>query len=130
MHVHNRRRASIPGTPHAGAGTHFSHLGAEIVFLDTRPVQRRDWLLIGCERSLQFHRHFYGDEPRQVDICPRCRAADSEGELLLTKCCLIERGIEVNGSTAVVPWGFRLDEIRQALRLLTEVDTPIEAHTT
>jgi len=105
-------------------------LGAEIEFLDTRPVQRRDWLLIGCERSLQFHRHFYGDEPRQVDICPRCRAADSEGELLLTKCCLIERGIEVNGSTAVVPWGSRLDEIRQALRLLTGVDTPIEALTT
>jgi hypothetical protein len=26
-------------------------------FLDERPAERRDWVLVGCERSLQFHRH-------------------------------------------------------------------------
>jgi len=101
-------------------------VGAAIEFLDTRPPERRDWLLIGCERSLQFHRHFYGDEPPRVDICPRQRVAgDGDGggpTLTLTKCCLLERGIEVNGATAVVPWGSNLDEIRRALRLLTGVD--------
>ena len=38
--------------------------------------------------------------------------------LLLTKCCLLERGIDVNGTTAVVPWGANLDEVRAALRAL------------
>jgi hypothetical protein len=101
-------------------------VGAAIEFLDTRPAERHDWLLIGCERSLQFHRHFYGDEPERVDICPRRRVAgdDTGPTLTLTKCCLLERGIEVDGPTAVVPWGSNLDEIRQALRLLTGVDAP------
>lgn len=103
-------------------------VGAAVEFLDTRPPQRHDWLLIGCERSLQFHRHFYGDEPERVDICPRRRVAGDDTDptptLTLTKCCLLERGIEVNGVTAVVPWGSKLDEIRQALRLLTGVDAP------
>ena len=37
---------------------------------------------------------------------------------MLTKCCLLERGIEVDGATAVVPWGANLDEVRAALRAL------------
>ena len=40
---------------------------------------------------------------------------------MLTKCCLLERGIEVNGATAVVPWGANLDEVRAALRVLCGV---------
>jgi hypothetical protein len=104
-------------------------VGAAVEFLDTRPARRRDWLLIGCERSRQFHRHFYGDDPEQVDICPRRRVAgDTCPTLTLTKCCLLERGIEVDGTTAVVPWGSNLDEIRQALRLLTGVDAPAPAN--
>ena len=45
-----------------------------VSFLDTRPAQREDWLMIGCERSQQFHRHFYGDDSPQVDLCPRARS--------------------------------------------------------
>jgi hypothetical protein len=104
-------------------------LGAPVEFLDTRPAERRPWLLIGCERSMQLHRHFYGDEPSQVDLCPRNRvgAAKADGSgpppaATLTKCCLLERGLEVDGSTVVVPWGANLDEVRSALRLLTRVD--------
>jgi hypothetical protein len=89
---------------------------AEVSYLDTRPAVRGDWLLIGCERSLQFHRHFYGDEPRRVDLCPRNRAV-AAGKVL-TKCCLMERGLEVEGDTAVVPWGANLDEVREGLRKL------------
>ena len=40
---------------------------------------------------------------------------------VLTKCCLLERGIEVHGTTAVVPWGANLDEVRAALRALCGV---------
>jgi hypothetical protein len=94
-------------------------LDGGVTFLDTRPAARRDWLLIGCERSLQFHRHFYGDEPRQVDLCPRERLTGNRPTL--AKCCLLERGIETEGHTAVVPWGSNLDEIREALRWLAGV---------
>jgi hypothetical protein len=97
--------------------------GADVAFLDTRPANREDWLLIGCERSLQFHRHFYGDEPPQVDLCPRARLeADDEfaasGDYALIKCCLLERGLDVGERTVVVPWGANLDEIRDGLRKL------------
>ncbi len=93
--------------------------GAPVSYLDTRPAERGDWLLIGCERSLQFHRHFYGDEPERVDLCPRNRVTPGgSGGAVLTKCCLIERGLEVEGDTAVVPWGANLDEVREGLRKL------------
>ena len=97
-------------------------LPADVTFLDTRPPERLDWTLIGCERSVQFHRHFYGDEPEQVDFCPNHRAEELGKEaLVLTKCCLLERGVEVRGNTAIVPWGSNLDEIRLALRMITGV---------
>ena len=91
--------------------------GAPVAYLDTRPAERGDWLLIGCERSLQFHRHFYGDEPPSVDLCPRRRSAGAAGPTL-TKCCLLERGLEIDDDTAVVPWGANLDEVREGLRKL------------
>jgi hypothetical protein len=99
-------------------------LDAPVEFLDTRPARRRDWLLIGCEQSRLLHRHFYGDEPKQVDICPRRRIDRAGPGLGLVKCCLRERGIQVGSHTAVVPWGANLDEIRSALRILTGVDPP------
>jgi hypothetical protein len=95
--------------------------GAEAFFLDTRPAVRADWLLLGCERSLQFHRHFYGDEPDRVDLCPRARmrlAPVGSGGRTMTKCCLLERGLEVDQDVAVVPWGANLDEVRDGLRKL------------
>ncbi len=95
--------------------------GQKVSFLDTRPPYHEDWLLIGCERSRQFHEHFYATQPQRVDLCPRARAAGQPGERLLTKCCLLERGIEVDGTTAVVPWGANLDEVRAALRALCGV---------
>jgi len=105
--------------PCRGAGV---DLDAPVEFLDTHPPQRQSWLLLGCERSMQFHRHFYGDEPPQVDLCPRHRAGVAGGGRTLTKCCLRDRGVEVDAGTAVVPWGANLDEVRSALRSLTGVD--------
>jgi hypothetical protein len=90
-----------------------------VSFLDAAPAERADWLLIGCERSEQFHHHFYGDVPPRVDICPRRRAESTGGGPALAKCCLLERGIEYSGDTAVVPWGANLDEVRAALHRLT-----------
>jgi hypothetical protein len=99
--------------------------GPDVSFLDTHPPYHPDWLLIGCERSRDFHQHFYRTGPgHRVDLCPRARAgtgAGRPGELVLTKCCLMERGIQVSGGTAVVPWGANLDEVRAALRAICGV---------
>jgi len=95
--------------------------GNGVSFLDTHPPYHDDWLLIGCERSRQFHEHFYATQPRRIDLCPKARTGDAASQPaapVLTKCCLLERGIEVDGATAVVPWGANLDEVRAALRAL------------
>lgn len=97
-------------------------LGASVHFLDERPEQRQDWTLIGCERSLQFHRHYYGDEPPRIEMCPRKITGVPTSPTLL-KCCLLEFDIETDGDLAVVPWGSDLPMVEQALRKLSkEVD--------
>lgn len=93
-------------------------LPAEVYFLDERPA-RHDWTMIGCERSLQFHRHFYGDEPPRVEMCPR-RIAGQRGEPTLVKCCLLETHIEQDQQVMVVPWGADLAMVEAALRKLSE----------
>ena len=100
-------------------------LPAPVSFLDTHPEPRPDWLLIGCERSQQFHRHFYGSDSAQLDLCPRVRTPRPDGEPVLTKCCLMERGLIVGGDVAVVPWGANLDEVRAALRGLCGLKAPV-----
>lgn len=96
-------------------------LGAPVYFLDERPPERRPWTLIGCERSLQFHRHYYGDEPPRVEMCPRKLATSSESPTLL-KCCLLEFDIEQDGNTVTVPWGADLPMVERALKLLAGVE--------
>jgi hypothetical protein len=90
--------------------------GATMSYLDERPV-RADWTLIGCERSQQIHESFYGERAAQVDICPRNRAGRAGA--VLTKCCLLERSIEVRDDGQVVaPWGASLEQISEALTAL------------
>jgi hypothetical protein len=92
-------------------------LGVPVHYLDERPAVRQDWTLIGCARSLQFHRHYYGDEPPRIEMCPRAIAGRREEPTLL-KCCLLEFDIERDGSVMVVPWGADLPMIERALRSL------------
>lgn len=93
-------------------------LDAPVDFLDAGPPGRDDWTLIGCERSRQFHVFFYGkDPPHRVDLCPRVAAPPGTGPTL-SKCCLLERGIEHEAEQVIVPWGASLDEVREALHLL------------
>jgi hypothetical protein len=93
-------------------------LPAPVYFLDEHP-ERQDWTMIGCERSLQFHRHFYGDEPPRVEMCPR-RIAGQRGEPTLLKCCLLETHIEKDDQIMVVPWGADLAMVEAALRKLSK----------
>lgn len=94
-------------------------LNAPVFFLDERPAERRNWVLVGCERSLQFHRHYYGDEPPRVEMCPRKLAKPALGPTML-KCCLLEFDIERDGETMVVPWGTDLAMVERALHELVE----------
>ncbi|CAN5877567.1 hypothetical protein BH23ACT10_BH23ACT10_19300 [soil metagenome] len=87
-------------------------------YLDQRP-ERADWALVGCARSREIHRWFYGDEPPTVDTCPRRRTGQVEVPTLV-RCCLRESGIEHDGTTVVVGWGASLAEVRQALTALVE----------
>jgi len=89
-------------------------LSAPVYFLDERPEQRQQWTLLGCERSLQFHRHYYGDEPPRVEICPR-KLLKRDKKATILKCCLLEYDFEQEGNTVTVPWGTDLDMIEKAL---------------
>jgi hypothetical protein len=113
----------VPGGGDAASGSGAGS-GGDVSFLDCHPPERSDWLLIGCDRSRQFHEHFYGSEPRRVELCPKLRAVGPPGARVLTKCCLLERGVQVDGNTAVVPWGANLDEVRAALRALCGLPPP------
>ena len=52
-------RRTRPRTTCCPAGAAASQPGSDVSFLDCHPPYRPDWLLIGCERSRQFHDHFY-----------------------------------------------------------------------
>jgi hypothetical protein len=93
-------------------------LGAPVYYLDERPAERHEWTLIGCERSLQFHRHYYDDEPPRVEICPRL-IAGARKEATILKCCLWEFDIERQGKVMVVPWGANLAMVERALSELS-----------
>lgn len=82
-------------------------------YLDQRP-ERADWVMIGCARSREIHRWFYGDEPPVIDSCPRRRIHD-DGVPTLVRCCLLETGLEHHGRVVVVPWGASLTEVRAGL---------------
>ncbi|MEO6826359.1 MAG: hypothetical protein ABI255_02685 [Microbacteriaceae bacterium] len=97
-------------------GSGIAPAGAEVSYLDERPP-RQDWVLIGCERSRQIHQHFYGDEPPNVEMCPR-EIVVEDGEPILTKCCGLEEGVLQDGTKTVVPWGASLDEVHAGLREL------------
>ncbi|HYY81681.1 MAG TPA: hypothetical protein VFD04_21235 [Actinomycetes bacterium] len=101
--------------PCRGAGIALD--GAEVRFLDERP-DKQDWVLVGCARSREIHRWFYGTEPgAAVELCPRRLAAGQEGDgaVVLTKCCLLEEHLEVDGDRVTVPWGATLELVRAGL---------------
>jgi hypothetical protein len=105
-------------------GSGVAPAGAEVAYLDERPA-RRDWTLVGCARSREIHRAFYGDEPPSVEMCPR-ELARERGVVgpTLTKCCLLEEELEREGDTVVVPWGASLAQVREGLAIACRISEP------
>ena len=94
--------------------------GVTVSHLDERPPFAGSTLL-GCERSQQIHRWFYGVEAaRTIDWCPRrLIGADGSAEgLTLSRCCMLEEGLDRQEDTVMVPWGATLTEVHEALRAL------------
>lgn len=94
--------------------------GVTVSHLDERPSFAGSTLL-GCERSQQIHRWFYGVEAeRTIDWCPRRLIGAGEGAdgLILSRCCMLEEGMDQRGDTVMVPWGATLTEVHAALRTL------------
>jgi hypothetical protein len=96
--------------------------GAEVFYLDERP-SRRDWVLVSCERSREIHRHFYGDEPPHLEICPSELVVPGDGPVL-TKCCQLEESIERDGLVVRVPWGATLAEVRAGIEMVLAAVEP------
>ena len=91
--------------------------GTTVHYLDEVPP-RHDWTLLGCARSRAIHEALYDGEVTQVDTCPRVLARQVDlapGEVLLTKCCLLEEHVEADGQVVVVPWGASFGHLREAL---------------
>lgn len=87
--------------------------------LDQRPEGVEGDLLFGCARSLEIYRHFYGQEPQWVNICPR-DLAPRDGVPTILKCCQLEFHHELEGLRLTVPWGATLRQVERALEELTD----------
>lgn len=118
-HAHPSERYLVPCR-----GSGFCVEGpATVAFLDERPAQE-DWTLLGCERSRGIHEWFYGQRPAEaVELCPR-RLFPSDGQPLLTKCCLLEDTIAEAGTTVAVPWGASLAQVKAALASIATAADP------
>jgi hypothetical protein len=118
-------------------GCGVSIAGATTSYLDERPAEAA-WTLLGCARSVEIHRWFYGRDAPRADLCPlrtvprvgglvrasRQISARESGAVLLTKCCLREDGTERGDGWISVPWGSTLDQVRQALAELAAQREP------
>jgi hypothetical protein len=85
--------------------------------LDQRPQGVEGDLLLGCARSLEIYRHFYGREPEWVNMCPR-DLAPRDGTPTILKCCRFEYDFELDGVRLTVPWGSTLRQVESALEAL------------
>jgi hypothetical protein len=94
--------------------------GTEVAYLDERP-RPGGWLLLGCERSREIHRWFYGSEAECRDICPRRMPAPAP---VLTKCCLLEEHVETGEGRVVVPWGASMELVHAGLREVARMAEP------
>ncbi len=110
--------------PCRGGGAGFD--GLPVSYLDERPP-RADWCLVGCTRSAQLHRWFYGDLPPMVSTCPRELARRTDRSPVagtLTKCCLLEEGMDLEDRQVTVGWGATLAEVDEGIRRLTRSVEP------
>jgi len=89
-------------------------------FLHECPVISDEAVVVGCDISRKIYLSEYRKKPNLVNICPKNFTEDVEGFKLI-KCCLVEGKVEVEGDMAIVPWGVKVEEIREAFRRLIQL---------
>jgi hypothetical protein len=102
-------------------------LPAPTYYLDDRPVERHNWVHIGCSPNLIFHRHFYGDTPPLIDYCPVNRAKKTTGTLTLVRCCRYGTQLsdpnalymERIGDVLALPWSASTATVEEALKIIS-----------
>jgi hypothetical protein len=91
---------------------------ANAFYLDERPP-RRDWVLVGCDKSRMIHRHLYGDDCSCIELCPKKLFSVNVFPALM-RCCMVEQRFELSGRVVVVPWGAERSLIEHACQALLE----------
>ncbi len=92
-------------------------------YLDGTPSltdeQVRSVSLVGCSLSARIFKAVYGVEPRLVNMCPvdLIRETNVTGPVI-TKCCKVKEGCDLQGNVAVVPWGARATDVAAAIDAL------------
>ena len=88
-------------------------------FLHECPVMSDEAVVVGCDISRKIYLSEYKKKPRLVNICPKNFVKDVEGPTLI-KCCLVEGKVDMEGDMAIVPWGVKIEEVREAFRRLIQ----------
>ena len=90
----------------------------EVLYLDETPKLEGEVTLIGCDLSRRIYQHIYRKAPATFrTMCPKELIA-KDGAKSIVKCCGVREGFEVEGRTAIVPWGATVQEVAAAINAL------------
>ena len=89
----------------------------EVLFLDETPRSPKDVTLVGCDLSRRIFQSIYKEKPKFINMCARDLAQKDE-RYRIVKCCKVREGFELEGKTAVVPWGATVREVADAVNAL------------
>jgi len=103
--------------PCSATGVDFGE--TSVAFLDERP-EKVDWTLLGCARTRQIHQWFYDVETASIDTCPKRFLTNDSNPVMLTRCCMLQEGMEQQGQTVIVPWGSTLAEVRAGIESVVD----------
>lgn len=93
----------------------------KVYFLDETPRVETESTLIGCDLSKRIWRSLYRTKIKHLDMCPRDMAPKDQAARLV-KCCKVKEGYELEGRTAVVPWGATVADVSAAISTLFKND--------
>lgn len=88
-----------------------------IYFLDETPEIKEECTLVGCDLSGRIFASVYRKRIGRINMCPR-DLAPKDGLPRIVKCCKVKERYELDGRTAVVPWGATVKEVAEAVQVL------------
>ncbi|MDD1770660.1 MAG: hypothetical protein LUO79_06200 [Methanomassiliicoccales archaeon] len=89
----------------------------KVLYLDETPRVEGEATLVGCDLSRRIYKSLYKNDPKFVNMCARDLKLD-DGRKRIVKCCKVRDGFEIEGATAIVPWGATVKEVADAVNAL------------